>query len=111
MNTQHTSLALSKLIHERVPELETTDAYPIYATQVGSEEVKLLLGGAYATEVAPAYTFTDLLRAVQMLGEKEGLGDYTDIENEQHNILGNYLIDNLTIGENTEKYLTSLFTK
>jgi hypothetical protein len=119
MNTsQHTSLTLSKLIHERVPELETEKWHwwdKVGGTYRGmhAESPNNPKGG---WEYAPAYTFTDCLRAIQMLGEKQVKEAMTnmraiDTTARQHDLLHAYLSDSLTIGENTERYLTSLFTE
>ena len=130
-NNQYTPLPLSKLIAERLPELETEMIRD-------SRGVITIRGGANwdMNLCSPTYSFTDCLRAIEMLGEKEGwekMQHFTRMlaygEGEEYWfgtdnkepepmwkaeafwLFENYLSDHYTIGENTIAYLTELFTK
>ena len=154
-NNQYTPLPLSKIISERLPELETEDAHnycgghtwyddngegkwkPCAETlPVIQDDHYCESAGLTCEKVYPARTFTDCLRAIEMLGEKEGwekMQHFTRMlaygEGEEYWfgtdnkepepmwkaeafwLFENYLSDHYTIGENTIAYLTELFTK
>ena len=141
-NNQYTPLPLSKIISERLPELETEmwwyhipeserndiayrgevklfdDRYGFSYSGAGTHytakrrhEIEDLVRKNYRTQ---AYSFTDCLWAIEMLGEKEGKrredNKYMPYM-VQHRLLDKYLADHHTIGENTIAYLTELFTR
>lgn len=121
-NSQHTSITLSKLIHKRLPELETEKWHwwdKVGGTYRGihAESPNNPKGG---WEFAPAYTFTDLFLVIKMLGEKEEWDNLSPLPNEANRridrksqeLLQQFIMrDGYTIGENTERYLTKLLTK
>lgn len=75
MNQQYTSLDISRLIHSKVPEVET-DFYWCNQTQTknyGTIEVPwhIIYGhnGWISEVLVPAYRFDDCVRAIQVWGE------------------------------------------
>ena len=129
-NNQYTPLPLSKIISERLPELETEmirDSRGVIAIRGGANWDMNLC--------SPTYSFTDCLWAIEMLGEKEGWKPSTgsevetrrlhtdgsvtteyrmaisEVQHYQHRLLDKYLADHHTIGKNTIAYLTELFTE
>lgn len=76
----YTSLAVSKLIHEKVPEVETAhwwnDDGLVYLrfdrSMVGIEEQLLFKKSSFGnSEFYPAYTLADVIKAIKVLGEKK----------------------------------------
>ena len=106
-NDQYTPLPLSKLIAERLPELETEDYWNL--TVSTNIHVSCGCDGIIPKVSMPAYTFTDCLRAIEML-DTTGWSDLYYRER-QRELLEHYLADHYTIGENTVSYMTELFTK
>ena len=103
-NNQYTPLPLSKLIAERLPELETEmirDSRGVIAIRGGANWDMNLC--------SPTYSFTDCLRAIEML-DTTGWSDLYYRER-QRELLEHYLADHYTIGKHTIAYLTELFTK
>ena len=120
MTTTYTPLTLSKLIAERLPALKTEVWWNGYGTQSEPREWKL--NNTYRLSEdrsCNAYTFTDCLRAIEMIGEKDGWDNLSSLPNEanrridqkSHELLQQYMRDHHTIGEHTIAYLTELFTK
>ena len=120
-NNQYTPIPLSKLIAERLPELETGMWHEVtigntdvtHSNIVTDENRRKCEDDEYLS-FTPALTFTDCLRAIEMLGEKEGKrredNKYMPYM-VQHRLLDKYLSDRDSIGEKTIAYLTELFTK
>ena len=117
-NNQYTPLPLSKLIAKCLPELEaemwwvwTKEANPQVISHYTlnskrwEKKTHLLLDN----DSCYAFTFTDCLRAIEML-DTTGWSDLYYRER-QRELLEHYLADHYTIGENTIAYLTELFTK
>lgn len=101
--TQYTSLPISRLIHDKVPEVET-GAWS--QEELNGEGV--MLGKKPNTadwmtyDAFPRYTLHDVLYAIKVLMQDEE-------EDECFDLLGAYLSDGLQFGEKSEKVIRNIF--
>lgn len=125
MSNIYTSLEISKLIYEKVPEVDIhKEQWENECEWVGGYD-----GCSRVVNRYPKYRLDDVMRAVNVWGEKQGkLGvcNHCGAENKkdclcidggledwdvwtQHLVLSNYIADNLSFGEHSEKLLREIF--
>ena len=134
MENKYTSLEISRLIQSKVPEVETELWYPFSMSSVRQKK-KLYTTTKRSSlykevcSFSPAYRLDDVLRAIKVLGEKQGkMGVCSDcgaenikrcacykdvgVENwdvwHSHRLLTAYLADN-GFGERTERVIRDIF--
>lgn len=136
MENKYTSLEISRLIQSKVPEVETELWYSFRMSSVYQKKKLYTTTQRYSLDEEvysfyPAYRLDDVLRAIKVLGEKQGKFDYvrdwrgvrvknsetevdevvdgTEIEWQCHRLLTAYIEDGLQFGERCEGVIRSIF--
>jgi len=111
---QHTNLETSKIIHAKVPELETEHYRDKQGRIVHNKQGSSIydpitqLGTSDIVPYIPTHTLTDCFKAIQMHFDPTGWADSYARE-KMIGLLDMYVWDGMTIGKNCNEYLISLF--